>query len=598
MYSPRLNQERLLWILDELYMGHEWPKDELDKLNEADEEVFRGRRVFDIDALDPDKSIEMNPSTKQITNPITFSLGNRPTEDGLLSEAIFGITKEERAGIYGYIDLHDHFIHPFYYKIWNGLDKNLRGCIYETHTYRIDNNGYLVPDPNGESGLKWLYDNRKRLGFKNTKKTIPLNALLKARDADKLFVTKQIVIPPFYRDVDTRKGGRVGIGEINKLYVLLLNYVRGLEETSSYGMDILGGTKGKIQDILMNIYNWFSNGETEKGAEHTGSGIFRKFGIMRRTMMGKTTDYAARLVLSAPNINVEKREDLLVDMEYCSAPLAAVMACAYPFMIFHLNRYFNARFSGTRMYKIINAATGRPVGHPLRNINIEFSDDRFDSEMNEFIHGTSNRLKRVMVPLADMPDVPLRFKGFLAEHVNAPDGANIEPTGRYIIDRDMTWLDVFFVCAHEAVKNRMALITRYPMDSFYNHLINKIHIASTKNTMPMIINGVYYKWYPKINQEDIGSDTSNKFIDAISIANPFCKLMGADYDGDQVSLKILFSDEANDELRKYVDSKSQFIQLDGTNGRNPTNEALQAMYNLGFALPEDYTKLTKNIEFA
>ena len=55
-------------------------------------------------------------------------------------------------------------------------------------------------------------------------------------------------------------------------------------------------------------------------------------------------------------------------------------------------------------------------------------------------------------------------------------------------------------------------------------------------TEPMVINGEIYKWYPKIREEDIGKNTGNKFIDTCSIANPYCKLMLADYDGDQLTL--------------------------------------------------------------
>ena len=43
----------------------------------------------------------------------------------------------------------------------------------------------------------------------------------------------------------------------------------------------------------------------------------------------------------------------------------------------------------------------------------------------------------------------------------------------------------------------------------------------------MVIDGKFYPWYPKIRQIDIGKNTSNKFIDTCSIANPFCGLMGA-----------------------------------------------------------------------
>lgn len=102
----------------------------------------------------------------------------------------------------------------------------------------------------------------------------------------------------------------------------------------------------------------------------------------------------------------------------------------------------------------------------------------------------------------------------------------------------------------------------------------------------MVIDGKFYPWYPKIRQIDIGKNTSNKFIDTCSIANPFCGLMGADYDGDQITVKMPFSDEANKELREYTNTNAQFITLSGTNGRKAGNEAIQAIYNLTLALPE------------
>lgn len=594
MYNPRLDQDTLLWLLDRLYNNdREWPKDTIDMMTEANEEIFRGSRLFDIDTVDPDKFIKANPSTKEITNPITFLHGNRPTEDGLLSETIFGITQQERAGIYGYIDLHGTFIHPFYYALWLAISpKHLRACVYETATFSLDENGYLKPDPNGETGLQFLIKNAKKLGFANTKRLIPLKCLIDARDRNKLFVTKQLVIPPFYRDVDTRSNGRLGIGEINKLYVTLINTVRALTETTMFGIDMVGATRGRIQDILYNIYNWFCSGEVEKGAPSSGSGIFYKFGILRRTNMGKTTDYAARLVLSAPPINVDSREDLLVNTTHCLAPLPAVMTCAYPFMIFHLNNFFNNVFSGSTLFAFNKKDNSTGI-IKLKNPQIEFSNDRFDKEMNEFIHGGTNRFKLVKATTEDNKEITFKFKGF---HVTEEEYLRGKRTGLEI-ERELTWLDVFFICANQAIENKHALISRYPIDSYFNATFFKMNIASTKKTTPMIVNDTFYKWYPDFKASDIGTQTSDKFIDTISISNPFCSLMGADYDGDQVQMKILFSDEANAEAADYINTKSQYITLDGSNGRNPANEALQAFYNLSLILPEDVDKLTKNIEF-
>ena len=64
-------------------------------------------------------------------------------------------------------------------------------------------------------------------------------------------------------------------------------------------------------------------------------------------------------------------------------------------------------------------------------------------------------------------------------------------------------------------------------DSYFNQVTTKMRVLSTIETEPMIINGKFYRWYPKIRQSDIGKDTSNKFIDTCNIANPYCILMGA-----------------------------------------------------------------------
>lgn len=546
---------------------------------------------FKLEILNIDKFIQAN-NCKEITNPVMFSRNTGPTEDGLLSNQIFGITQEERAGIFAYIDLHEYFIHPYYFKIWLKLDKNLRACVYETDTFIIDQEGYLVQDDNGETGLEFLRKNKDKLNFKKTKKSILLNALLDGKAKNNIFINKYIVIPPYYRDVNTNSGGRIGVGEINKLYIALINAVRALNETNMFGLSFTGGTRGRIQDILLQIYNWLTVGESVVGGEHTGSGIFKKFGIMRRSVMAKTTDNSARLVISAPKIDVNSKEDLMVDMDHSSVPLSAALVVAYPFVIYELNRFFSNEFGGKSRYPVIY--NGQLTTVELDNPLLEFSNDRFDAEINEFVHGYSNRFKPVKIPNKEGLDITMKFKGYAITPEEYANG--VRETGN-TIERDMCWVDILYMAAVEATKNKVAIITRYPMDSYFNQLYTMMRISSINDTQSMIINGKLYRWYPKFSQKDIGSDTSNKFIDTLSLANPFCILMGADYDGDQVTLKMAYSDDANKELRAYMDSKAQFITMSGSNGRKADKEAIQAMYNLTLVLPEDKDKLTQNIEF-
>lgn len=545
---------------------------------------------FKIDQLDQNKFIKVN-ELQPVTNPVMFNAGNGATSDGLLSNEIFGITQAERSGIFSYINLGEKFIQPYYYKIWLKIDRNLRGCIYETQNFKIDSDGYLVQDDNGSTGINFLIKNVDKLKFKKTKKDELLKALLDGKSKGLLFTDKFVVVPPFFRDVNTNSDGRLGVGEINKLYVNLMNNVKALNSSNDYGLELAGGIRGKIQDTMMEIFNWFTLGESIVGGEHTGSGIFKKFGIQRRSVMSKTSDYGARLVLSASDLNANSQKDLMVDLDYSAIPLSAVCVIAYPFIVYYLRNYFNNEFGGKEIY-FTDTSKGSYI--TLDNIQVEFSDERIDKEINEFVHGYSNRFKPIKIPNKEGKNITLRLKSYNITEDEYISGKR--ETGS-IMDRPMTWVDLLFRAAVEVTKDKMCIISRYPIDSYFNQLYTKIHVSSTIKTENIVINNTFYKWYPYIREEDIDSDTSNKFIDTCQIANPYCPLMGADYDGDQVTVKMAYSIEANKELQDYVKTNAQFITLSGNNGRVAGNEAIQAMYSLTIVLPEDKPKLTDNIKF-
>ena len=101
-----------------------------------------------------------------------------------------------------------------------------------------------------------------------------------------------------------------------------------------------------------------------------------------------------------------------------------------------------------------------------------------------------------------------------------------------LLNRKLTWCDLIYMAAVEVSKDKHVLITRYPLDSYFGQFPTKIVVASTKETEPMYIDNRFYKHYPKIREEDIGSNTSNKFVDTINICNMYLGLIGGDYDGD------------------------------------------------------------------
>ena len=458
-----------------------------------------------------------------------------PTSEGLLSNEIFGITKEERSNIYGYISLHEYFIHPLCYKLLCRMDKKFKECVHGTNTFSIDSNGYLVEDENGTNGIKFLKDNINKLKIRPTESTKRDNKIkFIEANKDKMFLDKYIVIPAFYRDV-TSSEGYVGVGEINKLYQSLIISVRALGEAKEYGFDISGATRGRVQETLLAIYDWFS-GNTNTVIKESGTGISGKYGIMQQAALSKTTDYSSRLVLSAYNLKVESIDDIIVDMDHCLLPLASALTNFYPFIIFNVRRFFQNEFSNENGYPVYE---GKGVVYKkLKDPLIEFSDDRISEEIKRFIHGYSNRFIPISVTLEDGSSVFIRFKGSKYRPKDKyeikddiPETLDSEEDESDIteVGRRLTWLDVFYIAACESVKDKNIIVTRYPMDSCYNQMFMKPVISSTLETEPLYYEGEYYPIYPKIREEDIGTNTSNKFVDTLIMSNLLLKGCSGDY---------------------------------------------------------------------
>ena len=51
-------------------------------------------------------------------------------------------------------------------------------------------------------------------------------------------------------------------------------------------------------------------------------------------------------------------------------------------------------------------------------------------------------------------------------------------------------------------------------------------------------------------------------------------------DGDQLSVKGIFSQEANEECDRIVNSKANILDINGSNVRKSTNECIQTLYTL------------------
>lgn len=471
---------------------------------------------FKLEMLKPDKLVKVN-DLQEITNPIFFVRDGVPTSDGLLSNEVFGISKDERGNIFAYVDLGETFMHPFIYKVWVSMDARIRALVHGTKNFKIDEHGNLIEDENGESGVQFLKKNIDKIKIRSTesrKRDTKIQFIEK--NIENMFINKMIIIPAYYRDINSSKG-KVGVGEINKLYQSLLIAIRSLKETADYGLSLSNSSKGRVQEILLSIYDWFAQEPN----------LSKKYGIVRRAVMSKTADYGTRLVLSAPELKVESLEDLMVDLDHSAVPLASVCTNLFPYIIFHIRRFFENEFGGVGEYPYMDKETKSLKFVKVKDPLIEFSDARIKKEVERFMFGYSNRFIPIQVPNEENRTIYMRFKGRQLDEKDVENPEEINKTP--LLSRKLTWCDLIYMAAVEVSKDKHVLITRYPLDSYFGQFPTKIVVSSTKETEPMYIDNRFYKHYPKIREEDIGTNTSNKFVDTINICNLHIGNLGADY---------------------------------------------------------------------
>ena len=66
-------------------------------------------------------------------------------------------------------------------------------------------------------------------------------------------------------------------------------------------------------------------------------------------------------------------------------------------------------------------------------------------------------------------------------------------------------------------------------------------------------------------------------------------------DGDQATVKGVFSEEANRELDKQLSNKAHYFNLGGKGVRTSDKEAMQSLYNLTLCLDDDKNKITNPV---
>jgi hypothetical protein len=471
---------------------------------------------MELDLIPTRKFIIVN-DLREVTDPVLFDRGSVPTVGGLLSTDIFGVSVQDRKDNWAFIRLNGHFLHPFIFKLLKRMNRNFDSLVSGSKQYKIES-GKLIESEDGESGLEFLYDNWEKLNFEKNNSMMRNERIdvLRAFDKDTLFTEFWIVAPAFYRDVNLQSSssGKVSHHEINDKYSKLIRQAAALRQSTNFDFE-MNATRAKIQSILVEIYD-LSKSKIEK-----------KHGLIRRSLLGKSIDYGARAVISAPVFKANRPGDLQVDFRHCGVPVATCCSLFTPFIITWVKSFFQREIErlGNR-FPVVNKK-GETKYVTLKDPETYFTEDYIKKQIDRFIFSYSDRFEPITLPIEPDPDFP---NGINMSFIGRFASSDKPETESPLHQRAATWCDLLYQAAVDVTSDKMVWVTRYPLLDYFGIFPSKVAVLSTHQTIPMFIGGKLYPNYPLVDLEMPKEKVSVFFIDTVTMSNLYLHGLGGDYD--------------------------------------------------------------------
>lgn len=543
---------------------------------------------MNIELLVVEKFVNMN-QLQPVTNSISFRKGMTPTSDGLFSAEIFGVNSTSRKQTYAYIDLRKHYLNPKVFITLKAVDRRFAECIYGNEYYKIVD-GELVKDEGGQTGIDFIYNNWNKFKFKKNESNIRSTRVdvLMNNTRSQLFISKIPVMPAFYRDVNTqgKTNGKVKVHEINDLYNNVIRNVEMVDTASNFDF-MVHSLEGKVQDTIVDIYNLLK--EKVEG----------KNGLMRKFVMGSSVDYSTRTTMTATAYHTNTYTEQPIRMNYTGVPLAYCISMFTPFIVHWLTRWFKIQLeSNYRSFPYVhkNGKTVEKVYLTLEDPEIAFNSEYIEKRLERWIETPSSRFDvvRVKVKKRDQEKYGIKegeepvlsftgYRGTLTtmerENIVQKKESDDDANNRVQINRPLTWTDLLYLAATDVTSDKHVQVTRYPLLDYLGVYFARIHVLSTRDTMPMVVNNTLYPYYPVIDLR-VHGNLDALFIDSLKQTPLYLKGLDGDHDGDQVTTKGVMSVEANQDAEKIIHSKTNLVTIDGHLIRSLGNEAAQTLYTM------------------
>lgn len=500
-----------------------------------------------------------------VTSPNIFEPNsNQFHPRGLFSEEIFGpITSMDRFVNEAAIALNTLIIHPVIFHHFIGK-KNIYVQILSGKQYGkfdVEADDFVLcgmQEEDAGTGFEFFVRNLKYLA-KSEKKQASLRSenirKLLTKYHDRMLISHVICLPAGLRDLDM-KSSRLSKDDINKIYMSVINIATSLSGYALSTDTLFDGIRYQLQMKIDEIYAYIMNVISGK------KGFFEKHYGARKIA------YSTRNVISVPMSDADTADDPTnIKTDETMIPMLNLIKCFQPFFVhFILKRVYGELFlhGNTGKIAVTNPKTLEIeyVALKASKINMYTTADGVEKIINQFKH-VGFRESAVSIRDSEGKEywLLLSYTEYDTVYI-AKSASDLERlVKQYGIEYEknrvepVRWIEILYIAAMTIVDDKHVFITRYPAlgdGSIYPSRIHAVTTNPSKIAKVMFDTGLTIETphYPVIG---------NPYYESVVVHQSRLSGLGADFDGDMVSVTGLWSKEGNDDIRRHMENVNAVV---------------------------------------
>ena len=490
---------------------------------------------------------------REVTNPNIFEpSSNRFDKAGLFSTEIFGpVGSPARNTQLGYIDLKVKVLHPFVFQTLCTLNSKYEDILSGKKRAKLDRDKWdLVEDSSGETGYEFFMSVLPRIRFSDNgsnERKYKINFIKKYAN-EKFMSDKYLVLPAGLRDYRVDETGRPTEDEINTLYRRLLA-VTALLKTIKVSKDNLyqvDPIRYKRQKSCNAIFDHFLQLLSPK------SGFIQNKWSKRAIVNG------TRNVLTPAPYKITKLNNVKMTSNHSVCGIYQYIKAIAPITMNRVKGMFINRFinPNSNTAFLVDPNTKKST---LANIKVNKRDEWLSMEgLNRIM----NKMKQ-----AELRFEPVTIDGYYlcmlydnGESITLLyDTKDITPDMKPEWIRPITYIEMFYISIYEVKNKYPGFVTRYPVISLGGIFPCYIYVKTTYKARDVKVNifgrTVDMDEYPILGEE---------CMESTSMPNKNLSRSGADFDGDTVSLNVVYTEDAIKEINDLLNSNKYYLSPEGS----------------------------------